>query len=58
MNSIGTVVPSPRFIPPASLMACTASVSAAPELTPNESSIPPFTTPTLKAQLMETELNA
>ena len=36
------MVPSPSFTPPASLMDCTAAVSTASELTPNERSGPDF----------------
>ena len=42
MNSIGTIVPSPSFTPPASLMDCTAALSTASELTPNERNGPDF----------------
>ena len=42
MNSILAMVPSPSFTPPASLMDCTAAVSTASELTPNERSGPDF----------------
>ena len=42
MNSIGTMVPSPSFTPPESLMDCTAALSTASELTPNERNGPDF----------------